>query len=606
MMLLGTLLFTMILIALYTFSQPLAVSVLRPLKNRVIVIDPGHGGIDGGANSPGFLEKEVNLEIAKKVKTCLEKNGAKVILTRDQDESLDQLVETLSRHKKDLVARVNIIKKTKPDLFLSIHVNSNPRKPGTTGPMVFYNRRIPESEHLAETLQNNLNQTAEKTGYKKHTPNQAEFYVLSNAPCPGALVEVGFMTNTQEKVSLQDEAYQNQLAKAIAKAIDQHYATSSQSLIPDKARTLVSAAKGKGFFVYFPLKEEDKIVPVPLPNAYPVSESDNPAGYVATALGALIDGPRDDKKYEPVFNNKPKIIEVAIEEGIASVNLSDDLLSSVQGSHQEVLASKALVETVCQFPGVNGVRLLVNGEKADLLSEDIDISKVMIPENPKLKLAIVIDDVGSNNKGLPKLMSMNRPLTLAILPKHEETRKTAELVHKKGYQVFLHVPMEPEIGKASWLGEGAIVSTMSPNEAAEQLKEDLEDVPYVIGMNNHMGSKITKRKDLMLEILKIAKSRNLIYLDSRTTMDTVAPELARELKMPILERSVFLDDVNSFAHIQKRLHEAVDLVKKKGSAVVIGHVGLYGDTTSNALAETVPWIEEQGIQLVFASELVKK
>jgi polysaccharide deacetylase 2 family uncharacterized protein YibQ len=147
---------------------------------------------------------------------------------------------------------------------------------------------------------------------------------------------------------------------------------------------------------------------------------------------------------------------------------------------------------------------------------------------------------------------------------------------------------------------------MTPAETARQVIDDLSDIPHAIGMNNHMGSKITKRKDQMLEVLKIAKSKHLIFLDSRTTQDTVLPVLAKELNMPILERSVFLDEVNSVHHVRQQMKELAKIAKEKGTAVAIGHVGITGKNTARGLKEMIPWLEEQGIELVFASQLLPK
>ncbi len=595
-----------ILYIFFSFSEPFSFSVFGPLKKRVIVLDPGHGGIDGGANCPGFLEKDTNLTIALKIKTELQKSGAKVILTRDRDIDLHNFVEhTSTRHHRDLLARIDIINKSKPDLFLSIHVNANPRRPSTTGPMVFYNQSVPASNHLADTIQTHLNRTATEYGFKKHVARPGEYFLLNNCPYPGTIVELGFMTNYKEKQMLQDSNYQQHLAKSISESIRQYFATEPQTRQDKISRFIVSDAnKQKSYQVYFPQKESDALASEPLViYRSTITDSNMIVNNIRIAVQTLIAGPRS-QQLEPVLNFKTKILGVKVTNGIAVLDLSKEITSI--GSYQEFYAVSALVETVCQFPGVNGLKILIDGQTSPTLGQHLDVSKVLIPEKPKIMVAIVIDDLAGDNRGLQELLDIKKPLTMAVMPKRKITHETAQLVHQKGYPVFLHLPMEPERGKASWLGEGAITAAMTPAEVAKQVKEDLADVPYVIGMNNHMGSKVTKRKDLMLEVLKIARSEHLIVLDSRTTEDTVIPDLAKQLHIPLLERSVFLDEINSVSHVKTQIRKLAELAKEKGSAVAIGHVGITGKNTARALSEMIPWLEEQGIELVFADQLLSK
>lgn len=242
------------------FSSALTSLALAPLKQRVIVIDPGHGGIDGGTNCPGFLEKDINLSIARKLKAELQKNGAKVILTRERDTDLhNQLAETMTRHRKDLLVRINIIKNSKPDLFISLHVNSNPRRPTTTGPMVFYNRRVPASLTLAETVQEHLNTNASLHGFQKHSAHSAEYYLLNNCPVPGVLVELGFITNYREQQMLKKDDYQMSLAKTLVSSIVSYFKSKHGNYPIKEPASIVSASDNRGLVAYFPQKDSDTL-----------------------------------------------------------------------------------------------------------------------------------------------------------------------------------------------------------------------------------------------------------------------------------------------------------------------------------------------------------
>lgn len=187
---------------------------LQPLAGKTIVIDPGHGGIDGGCSRGSVLEKNINLSVALILRDKLKNEGAEVYMTRDTDTALDHLNnKSPYRHKRDLIARADIINQHKPDIFLSLHVNSG--SISNRGAIVFYSNKSPENANLAKPIQNYLN---ELTGYI-HTPQEGNFYLLRNAEAPGVLIEMGFISNPQEVNMLQDKTYQSKLAESIVSGV---------------------------------------------------------------------------------------------------------------------------------------------------------------------------------------------------------------------------------------------------------------------------------------------------------------------------------------------------------------------------------------------------
>ena len=192
--------------------------------SRVIVIDAGHGGIDGGASVGNLLEKDINLEIAKGLKAQLEPNGYTVIMTREEDISLDSLSETgSSRHLRDLTARVNIINKSNAQLFISIHVNCNIRKPKTDGSIVFYSENFQQNIPLADSIQRALNSMTYNGKTRAiHDPQIANYFILDNSKIPGVLVETAFISNSAEQEFLANSKYRETLAKSIAYGILQY------------------------------------------------------------------------------------------------------------------------------------------------------------------------------------------------------------------------------------------------------------------------------------------------------------------------------------------------------------------------------------------------
>lgn len=198
-----------------------------PLNGRVIVIDPGHGGIDGGTNTGGILEKDINLEVALNLRRLLEKNGVNVIMTRTTDVSLDGLnSESPSRHKRDLLARANIVDKASPDNFISIHVNAESSSSKVRGPMVFYFRKSEESKRLAEVLQKSIENAYLNFGQKIPTRRplaNSSLFLLCNTKAPGVIIEMGFLTNPDDKKLLTSKEFQKAIAEAVVQGLKEYF-----------------------------------------------------------------------------------------------------------------------------------------------------------------------------------------------------------------------------------------------------------------------------------------------------------------------------------------------------------------------------------------------
>ncbi len=577
----------------------------NPLQGKKIVIDPGHGGIDGGTNSHDFLEKEVNLVVAKNLQQELTRQGAKVFLTREKDVSLDRLnTKSASRQRRDIYARIALIEKVQPDIFLSIHINANRRKPSTTGSIIFYNKQVLQSESLAAAIQTHLNKVTEKNGLKKHSPTPAGYFLLKNTSYPGVIVELGFITNPRDKALLKQGAYQRQLTQGIVAGLKEYFSNGGwYKFSGEPANTVRSSFSGDDVIkLYYPEKNSDRLSWEPLTTKQVAGFPESSGEMVTTVIKALLEGP-ENKDLLPVFDPGTQIRHLKIKNGIVEVDFSKEILNTPAESHSEYLAVSSVVETVTQLRAIRGMKILVEGNRLDTLAGHMDISNVLIPQNPKAVIALVIDDLAGGEAGRRELMAIKRPLTLAVMPGRELSKAIAQEAHQKGYQVFLHIPMEPEYGKPEWLGSGAITAGMSKRQVRETMLSDLEEVPFVTGINNHMGSKVTKREDIMREVLTVAKEKNLLVLDSRTTEATVIPKIARELDIRVVKRDVFLDEINSVAHVKKQLRKLAAEAVNKGSAIGIGHVGMTGKNTVRGIVEMIPWLEEQGIALVFVRDI---
>ena len=176
----------------------------------VIVVDPGHGGEDPGkVGINDVLEKDLNLQIAKKVKKLLEEAGIKIVMTRTNDKVPDA-------KKEDLNQRVQLINDTKPKLALCIHQNSYPDAK-IKGAQVFYHTITPEAEDVASIVQEQL-RTVDPTNTRQIKENDT-YYMLKNCQVPTIIVECGFLTNPDEAAKLTQEDYQDQLAQAICEGV---------------------------------------------------------------------------------------------------------------------------------------------------------------------------------------------------------------------------------------------------------------------------------------------------------------------------------------------------------------------------------------------------
>jgi len=199
---------------------------IKPLQNKTIAIDPGHGGIDGGTYFEDILEKDISLKIGLKLKEELEQKGATVVMTREIDDSLDDhIIGNGSRHREDLVARTNIVNVSKTDILISIHVNYSKNK-NKMGPIIFYYTDSEISKILAEYLQDNLNNIS---SYKKmdrdigHIVTPGNFYVLRNSEPPGVIVETGFLSNEIDRDLLLDIKHQEEIVRLIGKSIIEYF-----------------------------------------------------------------------------------------------------------------------------------------------------------------------------------------------------------------------------------------------------------------------------------------------------------------------------------------------------------------------------------------------
>ena len=216
------------------------------------------------------------------------------------------------------------------------------------------------------------------------------------------------------------------------------------------------------------------------------------------------------------------------------------------------------------------------------------------------RLAIILDDFGTDRSAADSVFALPYPLTLSFLPFHPDSREIAEEAHRRGYQVMLHLPMQSlgnEMSESQQLYSG-----MTSSQISEVVSAMLQNVPYAVGVNNHQGSLATTDGPLMADLMAILRERNLFFIDSRTTAATLAYDAAQNARVRCAFRNVpFLDDVEEVSAIRRQLQLALRDAQERGEAIAIGHPH---PETLRALSEFLPQAEAQGVHLVHASDLV--
>jgi N-acetylmuramoyl-L-alanine amidase len=233
--------FTMVSIGVMIKSAPAASKNVKIDKKSVIVIDPGHGGADGGASSTaGICEKEYNLAIAKKLTALFTKYKIKTVMTREDDDITLTYPEDqtpLERKRADLVYRKELPKIKKADLLLTIHMNKFSDS-SIRGAQVFYDTKFHESKEIALSIQNEFTHVLDPTNKRLSKPVDSSIYLLKNPHVPSVLIECGFLSNPQEEAKLRTKKYQNKIALCIYSGILKYLDTTDKA---SKKTTIVFA-----------------------------------------------------------------------------------------------------------------------------------------------------------------------------------------------------------------------------------------------------------------------------------------------------------------------------------------------------------------------------
>lgn len=221
--------------------------------------------------------------------------------------------------------------------------------------------------------------------------------------------------------------------------------------------------------------------------------------------------------------------------------------------------------------------------------------------NARPLVAIVIDDVGLDRPRSKRAWELPGPLTMSFLPYAKDLRDQARAARGRGHELMLHLPMEPT-GRND-PGPGALLVSMTDTEIRQRTTAALDSFEGFAGVNNHMGSRFTAFRPGMETVMRQLKPRGLMFLDSKTTKESVGEQAAQDQAVPAIVRHIFLDDDESIDAVRRRLAEAEAVARRQGFVVAIGHPH---EATLQALSEWLPTVQGKGLALAPATAVLRK
>jgi polysaccharide deacetylase 2 family uncharacterized protein YibQ len=216
-------------------------------------------------------------------------------------------------------------------------------------------------------------------------------------------------------------------------------------------------------------------------------------------------------------------------------------------------------------------------------------------------ISIIIDDMGKRLENGQRIVALPGPVACSFLPRARYTSSLANAAHAAGKEVLLHLPMDSVDQRR--LDAGAVTLDMNEQQFVSAVQAGLAAVPHAVGINNHMGSLLTRHPGHMLWLMRAMQTHSpLFFVDSRTTVYTVARWVAEENGVPASERNVFLDNRLDADDIKREFERLLGLARKQGTALAIGHPNAL---TLELLERQLPSLKQRGIRLVSVSELIE-
>ena len=237
----------------------------------------------------------------------------------------------------------------------------------------------------------------------------------------------------------------------------------------------------------------------------------------------------------------------------------------------------------------------------EVIAEPVEEEVPELQSERPVRVALVIDDLGRSLAEVERLEALGVAISYSVLPFEVLTEKVVAALRERDREYLCHLPMEPSNNANP--GPGALLSSMRPAEIEEATRRALDAVAGAVGVNNHMGSGLSTDADAMATVGRVLAGRDLFFLDSRTTAESVAYEVIRELGVPSAERQVFLDPDLGEQAIREQFLRLLQLAREQGSAIAIGHPH---PMTFAVLEREVPIALAEGVEFVPVSYLLER
>jgi len=218
------------------------------------------------------------------------------------------------------------------------------------------------------------------------------------------------------------------------------------------------------------------------------------------------------------------------------------------------------------------------------------------------QVAVVIDDFGYKmDETINDFLNIPFPITFAIIPGTDYAQQIAKKAHEAGYDILIHLPMEPLRSKVEQDGF-TIMANMSERQVEQIVKKSMEVIPNAIGVNNHMGSKATANRMTMARLMRVLKKYNLLFLDSLTNRKSVAYQLANQTGVSALRMTTYLDNPNNSKTVSQKLEGVINNLDRAPNPIIIGHSR---KETAQILTEEIPRWAYSGVSFVRLNQLLE-
>ena len=300
---------------------------------------------------------------------------------------------------------------------------------------------------------------------------------------------------------------------------------------------------------------------------------------------------------EAVNEMEEEVIEVIIED--ENIGDNDEEIS---------FDGHLLLEpNMTQQPNIDSVvhisRLISLENSETVISPQIPLKKENVnsikEQDDRIKIAIVIDDMGASPNRTSKITEIKAPLTSSFVTFASQLARQVNKAKTAGHEIMVHIPMQPKSN--IFVSNDVLTIDMSQQQISETFEKMLQKFEQPVGANNHMGSKFTEYEDKLAPVMQLLAKHKMFFLDSKTTPNSQGENTAKKYNVPTVHRHIFLDNNDELEYILGQLEKAEIIARKNGYAIAIGHPKIQ---TAQALKVWIDTLKDKKIELVWLSELV--